>query len=138
EQSIGFLRILEGNHQLDQTPIHPESYKQTEQLLKLLDCDLDDLGTDELNEKLKAMNLSEMASELDIGELTLQEIKNALMRPGRDPREDVPQRLLKQGVLSLEHLEDGMQMQGAVRNVVDCGGYVDSGVCKDGLGRLAK
>src|SRR5699024_9607192 len=84
-----------------------------------------DLGTDELNEKLKAMNLSEMASELDIGELTLQDIKNALMRPGRDPREDFPQPLLKQGVLSLENLEEGMKMQGTVRNVVDFGLYVD-------------
>src|SRR5699024_11662673 len=89
EQSIGFLRILEGNHPLDQTPIHPESYKQTEQLLKLLDCDLDDLGTDELNEKLKAMNLSEMDSELDISELTLQDINNALMNTESDPREDI-------------------------------------------------
>jgi len=138
EQSIGFLRILEGNHPLDQTPIHPESYKQTEQLLKLLDCDLDDLGTDELNEKLKAMNLSEMASELDIGELTLQDIKNALMRPGRDPREDFPQPLLKQGVLSLENLEEGMEMQGTVRNVVDFGAFVDIGVGQDGLVHISK
>ena len=138
EQSIGFLRILEGNHPLDQTPIHPESYKQTEQLLKLLDCDLDDLGTDELNEKLKAMNLSEMASELDIGELTLQDIKNELLRPGRDPREDFPQPLLKQGVLSLENLEEGMEMQGTVRNVVDFGAFVDIGVGQDGLVHISK
>src|SRR5690625_947739 len=111
--------MIKGNHTLYQTPNHPESYKRTEQLLKLLDCDLDDLGTDELNEKLKAMNLSEMASELDIGELTLQDITNALMRPGRDPREDFRQPLLKQDVLSLENLEEGMEMQGTVRNVVD-------------------
>src|SRR5699024_10140406 len=138
EQSIGFLRILEGNHPLDQTPIHPESYKQTEQLLKLLDCDLDDLGTEELNEKLKAMNVSEIASEFDSGDLTLQVIKHALIRPGRDLRVDFPQPLLKQGVLSLENLEEGMEMQGTVRNVVVFGAFVDIGVGQDGLVHISK
>ncbi len=138
EQSIGFLRIVEGKHPLDQTPIHPESYKQTEKLLKLLDCDLEDLGTDELNEKIKAMNLAEMAAELDIGELTLKDITDALMRPGRDPRDDFPQPLLKQGVMSLESLEPGMEMQGTVRNVVDFGAFVDIGVGQDGLVHISK
>src|SRR5699024_1173518 len=138
EQSIGFLRILEGNHPLDQTPIHPESYKQTEQLLKLLDCDLDELGTDELNEKLKAMNLSEIASQLDFGTTTFTAITNALMRPRRDPRDDFPHPLLKQGLLSLENLEEGMEMQGTVRNVVDFGAFVDIGVGQDGLVHISK
>src|SRR5699024_11676809 len=80
----------------------------------------------------------EMASELDIGELTLQDITNALMRPGRDPRDDFPQPLLKQGVLSLENLEEGMEMQGTVRNVVDFGAFVDIGVGQDGLVHISK
>ncbi|HLR59307.1 MAG TPA: Tex family protein [Pseudogracilibacillus sp.] len=138
EQSIGFLRIIEGKHPLDQTPIHPESYKQTEKLLKLLDCDLTDLGTEELNDKIKAMNIAEMAAELDIGELTLKDITDALMRPGRDPRDDFPQPLLKQGVMSLENLEPGMEMQGTVRNVVDFGAFVDIGVGQDGLVHISK
>jgi len=138
EQSIGFLRIIEGKHPLDQTPIHPESYKQTEKLLKLLDCVLTDLGTEELNDKIKAMNIAEMAAELDIGELTLKDITDALMRPGRDPRDDFPQPLLKQGVMSLENLEPGMEMQGTVRNVVDFGAFVDIGVGQDGLVHISK
>lgn len=138
EQSIGFLRVIDGNHPLDQTPIHPESYKQTEKLLKLLDCELDDIGTDKLNEKIKEMNLKEMATELDIGELTLKDITDALMQPGRDPRDDFPQPLLKQGVLSLENLEQGMEMQGTVRNVVDFGAFVDIGVGQDGLVHISK
>ena len=138
EQSIGFLRVLDGEHPLDQTPIHPESYKQTEQLLKLLDCDLTDIGTDKLNDQIKAMNLKEMATELDIGELTLKDITDALMRPGRDPRDDFPQPLLKQGVMSLENLEKGMEMQGTVRNVVDFGAFVDIGVGQDGLVHISK
>ncbi len=138
EQSIGFLRVIDGNHPLDQTPIHPESYKQTEKLLKLLDCELDDIGTDKLNEKIKEMNINEMATELDIGELTLKDITDALMQPGRDPRDDFPQPLLKQGVLSLENLEQGMEMQGTVRNVVDFGAFVDIGVGQDGLVHISK
>ena len=138
KQSIGFLRVIDGEHPLDQTPIHPESYKQTEKLLNLLECDLTDIGTDKLNEKIKAMNLKEMARELDIGELTLKDITDALMRPGRDPRDDFPQPLLKQGVLSLENLEKGMEMQGTVRNVVDFGAFVDIGVGQDGLVHISK
>src|SRR5699024_4920278 len=84
------------------------------------------------------MNLSEMDSELDIGELTINDIKKALMRPGRDSREDFSQRLLKQGVLSLEKLEEGMEMQGTVRNVVDFGAFVDIGVGQDGLVHISK
>ncbi len=138
EQSIGFLRIIDGEHPLDQTPIHPESYKQTEKLLALLGCELTDIGTETLNQKIKDMNLTEMALELDIGELTLKDITDALMRPGRDPREDFPQPLLKQGVLSLENLEKGMEMQGTVRNVVDFGAFVDIGVGQDGLVHISK
>ena len=138
EQSIGFLRIREGDHPLDETPIHPESYKQTEKLLEILDCKLTDIGTDKLNEAIKMMNNKEIAKELDIGELTLKDITDALGQPGRDPRDDFPQPLLKQGVLSLENLEQGMEMQGTIRNVVDFGAFVDIGVGQDGLVHISK
>lgn len=138
EQGIGFLRIIDGDHPLDRTPIHPESYKQTEQLLKLLDCELNDIGSEKLREKVKTVDKKELAKELEIGEPTLLDIIGALGRPERDPRDDFPQPLLKQNVLSLEDLKPGMEMQGTVRNVVDFGVFVDIGVKQDGLVHISK
>ncbi|HLR41237.1 MAG TPA: Tex family protein [Virgibacillus sp.] len=138
EQGIGFLRILDGEHPLDRTPIHPESYKQTENLLKMLDCKLEDIGTKELSEKLNTLDKKEVAAKLEIGEPTLLDMMSALSRPERDPRDDFPQPLLKQNVLSLEDLQPGMEMQGTVRNVVDFGVFVDIGVKQDGLVHISK
>ncbi|WP_060681903.1 Tex family protein [Virgibacillus halodenitrificans] len=138
EQGIGFLRIIDGDHPLDRTPIHPESYKQTEQLLKLLDCELNDIGSEKLREKVKTVDKKKLAKELEIGEPTLLDIIGALGRPERDPRDDFPQPLLKQNVLSLEDLKPGMEMQGTVRNVVDFGVFVDIGVKQDGLVHISK
>ncbi|AIF42394.1 hypothetical protein X953_03060 [Virgibacillus sp. SK37] len=138
EQGIGFLRIIDGDHPLDRTPIHPESYKQTEQLLKLLDCELHDIGSEKLREKVNTVDKKELAKELEIGEPTLLDIIGALGRPERDPRDDFPQPLLKQNVLSLEDLKPGMEMQGTVRNVVDFGVFVDIGVKQDGLVHISK
>ncbi|WP_308419016.1 Tex family protein [Virgibacillus oceani] len=138
EQSIGFLRIVDGEHTLDRTPIHPESYNQTTDLLKMLGCSLNDIGTDTLQEKLKTVNKKEIAEKLDIGELTLIDIMSALSRPERDPRDDLPRPLLKQNVLTMEDLQPGMEMQGTVRNVVDFGVFVDIGVKQDGLVHISK
>lgn len=138
EQGIGFLRIVDGDHPLDRTPIHPESYKHTEQLLQMIDCKLVDIGTSKLNEKIKTLDKKEIAAKLEIGEPTLIDIMSALSRPGRDPRDDFPQPLLKQNVLSLEDLKPGMEMQGTVRNVVDFGVFVDIGVKQDGLVHISK
>ncbi|MEC5424709.1 Tex family protein [Virgibacillus sp. C22-A2] len=138
EQGIGFLRIIDGDHPLDRTPIHPESYAHTEKLLKMLDCELEDIGSDKLAEKLSTIDKKEIADKLDIGQPTLIDIINALSRPGRDPREDFPQPLLKQNVLTLEDLKPGMEMQGTVRNVVDFGVFVDIGVKQDGLVHISK
>src|SRR5699024_8813152 len=99
EQGIGFLRIIDGTNPLDRTPIHPESYKQTEGLLKSLGYKLDDIGSDSLKETLSTINISQTAEELEIGEPTLQDIVSALSRPERDPRDDFPQPLLKKNVL---------------------------------------
>src|SRR5690625_5172645 len=96
EQSIGFLRIVDGEHPLDQTPIHPESYHVAEQLLEKIDCTLDEVGAKTLNEKLLHINIAELAVDLEIGEPTLADIVEALSRPGRDLRDDFPQPILKQ------------------------------------------
>ncbi|MEN1970538.1 Tex family protein [Lentibacillus sp. N15] len=138
EQAIGFLRIIDGDNPLDRTPIHPETYKQVTQLLHMLEGDLADIGTDELEGQLKSIDNKEIAEKLDIGEPTLIDIISALSRPARDPRDDFPQPLLKQNVLSLDDLQPGMEMQGTVRNVVDFGVFVDIGVKQDGLVHISK
>src|SRR5690625_3315403 len=132
EQSIGFLRIIDGEHPLDQTPIHPESYKVTEKFLQELGFNVSQIGSAELQENLAKVNIAEMAETLEIGKPTLTDIIDALRRPGRDLRDDFPQPILKQKVLSLEDLEQGMEMEGTVRNVVDFGAFVDIGVGQDG------
>src|SRR5699024_1151173 len=83
EQAIGFLRVIDGDHPLDRTPIHPESYAHTEKVLEMVNCKLADIGTEKLKETLKFINLQEMASELGIGELTLKDIIDALNKPER-------------------------------------------------------
>ncbi|MFD2043841.1 Tex family protein [Ornithinibacillus salinisoli] len=138
EQAIGFLRIMDGEHPLDRTPIHPETYAHTEELLKMIDCQLDDIGSQALNDKLNQLEVKEIAIKLDIGEPTLRDIMSALSRPGRDPRDDLPKPLLKQNVLTLEDLKPGMELQGTVRNVVDFGVFVDVGVKQDGLVHISK
>ncbi|UJL47056.1 RNA-binding transcriptional accessory protein [Virgibacillus sp. NKC19-16] len=138
EQGIGFLRIVDGDHPLDRTPIHPESYANTEKLLEMIDCKLEDIGTDKLSEKINTLDKQETAANLGIGEPTLIDIMNSLSRPERDPRDDFPQPILKQNVMSLEDLTPGMEMQGTVRNVVDFGVFVDIGVKQDGLVHISK
>nr|WP_234028457.1 Tex family protein [Lentibacillus sp. Marseille-P4043] len=138
EQSIGFLRIVDGDNSLDRTPIHPETYTQVAELLNMFGCTLDDLGTDVLQDKLNTVNKKQVAEELGIGEPTLIDIMSALSRPERDPRDDLPKPLLKQNVLSMEDLQPGMEMQGTVRNVVDFGVFVDIGVKQDGLVHISK
>ena len=138
QQSIGFLRINDGTEPLDRTPIHPESYKVTEKLLKMIDCQKTDLGTTTLQNKLIKLNIAEVADELQIGELTLRDIVEALSRPSRDLRDDLPKPLLKKNVLSMEDLKPGIELQGTVRNVVDFGIFVDIGVKQDGLVHISK
>lgn len=138
EQGIGFLRIVDGDNQLDRTPIHPESYAHAKKLLKMLDCDIVDIGSEKLREKMNGLDKKDIAERLEIGEPTLIDIMDALSRPERDPRDDFPQPLLKQNVMSMEDLKPGMEMQGTVRNVVDFGVFVDIGVKQDGLVHISK
>src|SRR5699024_6748839 len=125
-------------HPLDQTPIHPESYKVTESLLEELGCQMDEIGSEEVRDQLAKVDTQKVAEELQVGELTLVDIIDALRRPSRDLRDDFPQPILKQKVLSMEDLEQGMELEGTVRNVVDFGAFVDVGVGQDGLVHISK
>ncbi|KKI92194.1 hypothetical protein WQ54_10235 [Bacillus sp. SA1-12] len=138
EQCIGFLRVLEGEQPLDRTGIHPERYAEVNKLLDQLNASVSDLGSEELKEKILNINLKETAEVLGIGELTLKDICDALIRPERDPRDEVSKPLLKKDVLKLEDLQQGMELQGTVRNVVDFGAFVDIGVKQDGLVHISK
>lgn len=138
EQSIGFLRILDGKEPLDRTPIHPESYRSARSLLKMVGATVEDLGSSEMAEKLKAMDVKQTAEELDLGTMTFEDIRKSLVQPGRDPRDDLPKPLLKTNVLSMDDLEQGMELEGTIRNVVDFGAFVDIGVKQDGLVHISK
>ncbi|GGJ65945.1 Tex family protein [Virgibacillus salexigens] len=138
EQGIGFLRIIDGDNPLDRTPIHPESYSNTENLLTMLNCDVSDIGSDKLREGIHAIDPKQVSEQLGIGEPTLIDIIQALTKPERDPRDDFPQPLLKQNVIAMEDIKPGMEMQGTVRNVVDFGVFVDIGVKQDGLVHISK
>ncbi|MBP3953294.1 Tex family protein [Bacillus suaedae] len=138
EQAIGFLRIQEGTQPLDATAIHPESYDETKKLLKRINASAKEIGTDKVKEQLQSINKEELASELEIGLPTLTDIIDSLIRPSRDPRDEVAKPLLKQDVLQMEDLKAGMELQGTVRNVVDFGAFVDIGVKQDGLVHISK
>ena len=142
EQCAGFLRILDGDNPLEITAVHPESYEATEKLLKNLGFNKEDLKDKEklanLREKLKQVDISKTAKDLEIGEMTLQDIIQELSKPGRDPREDMPKPILRQDVLKLEDLKEGMILTGTVRNVIDFGAFVDIGVKHDGLVHISE
>lgn len=138
EQAIGFLRVIEGKEPLDRTGIHPESYGEVKQLLDSLGFKTKDLGSAALKEALAQINIDQTANDLGIGKLTLKDIIDALVRPERDPRDELPTPLLKKDVLKLEDLKTGMELQGTVRNVVDFGAFVDIGVKQDGLVHISK
>lgn len=138
EQCIGFLRIVDGKEPLDRTSIHPENYPVVRQLLKKLGFSTDDIGSQALIGSLNDININHLANELGVGELTLKDIFDALKRPERDPRDDLPKPLLRKDVLKLEDLKPGMELQGTVRNVVDFGAFVDIGVKQDGLVHISK
>ena len=137
EQCAGFLRIPGGKNLLDNTGVHPESYEATRKLLELTDTDMGDktkLGALWKDDK----SVHRLAEELGIGELTLKDIIKELMKPGRDPREDMPKPILKSDVLDMEDLKPGMRLKGTVRNVIDFGAFVDIGVHQDGLVHISQ
>ena len=138
EQCIGFLRIPEAANPLDRTPIHPESYDVVDKLFGQLGLKQSQLGTDELKEKLSAVDPSILAASLGVGIPTLKDIIDSLLRPGRDPREELPPPIFHTDVLNIEDLTPGMELQGTVRNVIDFGAFIDIGIKNDGLVHISQ
>lgn len=136
EQAAGFLRIPEGKNFLDNTGVHPESYKVTEQLLAEISADKP-VSNEELLTKLSSVNIPEMAEKLGLGQETLTDIINDLQKPGRDLRDSFDAPILRQDVLSAGDLEIGQQLEGVVRNVVDFGAFIDIGIKNDGLAHVS-
>lgn len=133
EQSVGFLRIINGKNVLDNTDIHPESYPVAKKILASLDLELTQVGTPAVASALEKLNVDRLSGQLNVGKSTLQDILNSLQRPGRDRRDEMPAPILRTDVLQMSDLKPGMKLQGTVRNVVDFGVFVDIGVKQDGL-----
>ena len=139
KQCAGFLRIREGKNILDNTGVHPESYEVVKKLLQQLGYTLKDIQNHTVRSiKDQIGSISELATQLDVGEETLTDILQELAKPGRDPREEMPQPILRQDILELEDLKEGMILEGTVRNVIDFGAFVDIGVHQDGLVHISE
>ncbi len=142
EQCAGFIRIFGGTNPLETTAVHPESYEACEKLLTKLGYNVDNLlekeKLEKLKEQLKSIDTKQMAKELEIGELTLKDIIEEISKPGRDPREELPRPILRSDVLKFEDLQEGMELTGTVRNVIDFGAFVDIGVKHDGLVHISE
>ena len=138
EQAIGFLRITDGINPLDQTGIHPESYDIATNLLKKLDFTIKDLGSEKLINKINTYDIENLAKELNTDIYTLEDIVKSLKSPMLDPRDEMPQPLLKSDVLDIKDLKRGMKLQGTVRNVIDFGAFIDIGLHNDGLAHISK
>jgi uncharacterized protein len=136
-QAAGFLKIVGGDNPLDATWIHPESYAIVARVLEKLGASAEQVaqrdGVNSLADRVGSVSVTELSQELGVGELTLKDILSQLARPGRDPREDLPPPVFKQGVLKLEDLTPGMELSGTVLNVVDFGAFVDIGMHDCGL-----
>ena len=143
EQCAGFLRIRDGKEVLDATSVHPESYAAAKELLKLSGYKEEDIkngNSSRLAVKLKEAekDITALAERMNVGIYTLKDIINELMKPGRDPREDVPAPVLRSDVLDFDDLKADMELQGTVRNIVDFGAFVDIGVHQDGLVHISQ
>ncbi len=142
EQCAGFLRIMDGKNAIEMTAVHPESYEVAEKLLERIGFKSEDLRDKDkvlkLREELKSVNIPNIAKELDVGEMTLNDIIQELSKPGRDPRDEMPKPILRSDVLKFEDLKDGMVLTGTVRNVIDFGCFVDIGVKYDGLVHISE
>ena len=146
EQCAGFIRVPGGSNPLEITGVHPESYEVARELLKELGYEVKDLVDKEKLTQIKSKlmdinndkNIKQFANKLNVGEMTLKDIINELMKPGRDPREEMPKPILRSDVLKFEDLREGMTLTGTVRNVTDFGAFVDIGVKHDGLVHISE
>lgn len=141
EQCAGFLRIADGENVLDNTSVHPESYSAAKELLKRLgycEKDVADGNISDIKNRVSDNGKAKLAEELGIGEITLGDIIDSLLKKGRDPREELPQPVLRSDILSMEDLKPDMVLTGTVRNVIDFGAFVDIGVHQDGLVHISQ
>ncbi len=141
EQCAGFLRIKDGKNPLDNTSVHPESYNAAKVILEKCDYTAADISSNNLGdlaEKAKKYGLEKLAEEAEVGIPTLNDIINELIKPGRDPRDEVEQPILKTDVMGIDDLKEGMILTGTVRNVIDFGAFVDIGVHQDGLVHISQ
>ena len=141
EQCAGFLRVMQGKNVLDATGVHPESYEAAEKLLKLCGYTAEDVRAHrvgELRERVKSFGEEKAAEFCGVGLPTLSDIVSDLMKPGRDPRDELPAPLLRTDILEMKDLKPGMRLRGTVRNVVDFGAFVDIGVHQDGLVHISR
>ena len=138
EQSIGFMRVIDGTNLLDKTSIHPESYEAALRLIEYSNLDIKDIGTKEFNDRIDSLNLEKYGKENNIDKFTLEDIVKCLKQPNRDFRDDFEKSLLKSNILTIKDLRVGMELQGTVRNVVDFGAFIDIGLHDDGLAHISK
>ncbi len=141
EQCAGFLRVAESRNVLDNTAVHPESYKAAKELLKVCSVNESDIkngSISKLKTQVESIGTSALAKKLDIGEPTLMDIVSELSKPGRDPRDELPKPLLRTDVMGIEDLKAGMELKGTVRNVIDFGAFIDVGVHQDGLVHISQ
>lgn len=142
EQCAGFLRVPESKNVLDNTAVHPESYKAATQLLEICNYTLDDVKNGKIRSDLKTriekIGLSSISEKTNVGIPTLQDIVTELLRPGRDPRDELPAPILRTDVLDIKDLKEGMELTGTVRNVIDFGAFIDIGVHQDGLVHISQ
>ena len=141
EQCAGFLRVPESRNPLDNTGVHPESYAVAKELLKMVDYSDEEIKAakfSDLPARVKQLGAKNLADKLNIGLPTLNDIVKELAKPGRDPRDEMPQPLLRSDLLSINDLKEGMELTGTVRNVIDFGAFIDIGVHQDGLVHISQ
>lgn len=141
EQCAGFLRVSESKNPFDNTAVHPESYSSAKSLLGLLDYSDKEIKSGnytDLNERVKKSGTKNLAEQLEIGLPTLDDIIKELSKPGRDPRDELPAPMLRNDILDIKDLKDGMELKGTVRNVIDFGAFIDIGVHQDGLVHISQ
>ena len=141
EQCAGFMRVPESKNPLDNTAVHPESYKAAKELLAILDYtekDVKNGNIADIEQRLDKNNASEIANKIGVGVPTLKDIVKELAKPGRDPRDELPSPMLRSDILDIKDLKEGMELKGTVRNVIDFGAFIDIGVHQDGLVHISQ
>lgn len=138
ELAVGFLRILSGDERFDETSIHPDNYQDASRLLQYLHLTKEDIGSEQAKEAIKSINREQLQVELQIDSYLLNDLLEAFVSPHRSPRDEYNAPILRQDVLKIEDLREGMELQGVVRNVVDFGAFVDIGLKNDGLVHISK